>query len=412
VLVQRAGTLEVTGVQASRSTVTVGQTTDWTASVQVRNTGQAAVRLTFTTAAPFRPDIRFLPDSGFEWTRPSTLQGGGTLLSGGATGTLVFPVTQTGNQPGTPDIHAVVAGVDTNSTVTTTFDTQTEGSGSGTIHVEDLGNAVLTSATIVSPRAPLPDVNRLQTFGVRFAAANQGEADLEDVWFKITSSGGSAPPPPRPDTLMAASLPGGGAFVDTFTITADDVFGPETLTVSVLRGRDKNSQQDTLLTLGPDRQVIIQKRNPSALAIESVTPNQLTVTRLQTADWTVDVAVWNSGGSALNVRTPNPTDISFWLEANPLIDYVVQAPDRFLNGAPNDFHMNPGEKDTLRYTVASTGADVGQIAIHAGEGWIDVNDGQVRTAQNIGGSVIVVNPTGFFINTTKTDPLTTPHYYA
>jgi hypothetical protein len=405
VLVQRAGVLVVTGVQSSRSDVTAGQTTDWNDSIQIRNTGEAAVSLTFDATTP---DIRFVLDSGFEWTRPSGLQGGGTLLSGGATGTLVFPVTRTGNQPGTPAIHAVVAGVDTNSTVTTTFDTEIEGSGAGAIHVEDLGNAVITSATLLVLKAP--NVNRLQTFKVRVAAANQGEADLEDVWFKIMSSGGSAPPPPEADTLMAASIPGGGAFVDTFTVKADDVFGPETLTVSILRGKDKNSQQIGLLTIGPDRQVIIQKRNPSALTIESVTPNQSTVTRLQTADWYVDVALWNSGGSPLDVRAPLPTDISFRLGVNPLIDYVVQAPDTFLTGGPNDFHMNPGEKDTLRYTVASTGADLGQVTIRAREEWIDDNDGITRSTQK-DGVVTVVSPSGFFINTTKTDPATTPHYF-
>ena len=400
ILVQRAATLQVTGVATSQPTVTQGQTTPWNATASVRNTGEAALLLTFDAT---NPNIRFVPDSGFDWTRPTQLQGGGTIVAGGATGTLVFSVSPTGTSPGTPEIHAVVAGVDTNSLLVKTYDTEVSGSGFGSIVVQERGRAVVQSTAIASPN-PL-EVNVGQEFGVRVQISNTGEANLKNVSYSISSTGGSTP---QTATLTAPLIAAGAAVIDTFLVTADNAAGPETFTVDVVGGTDANSNQAGLLDIGPhtDPTEIVQKVQPSNLVINTVSPSQVTVTRSQTADWSVDVAVSNTGGAPLDVVAPAPLDISFRLGATPLTGYVVVAPARFVE--KSGLRLSVGESATLRYTIDVTGDDTGTVTIRSDIDWRDVNDLTVSSVQGTG-TVSVVAPSGLFVNTTEPDPATAPN---
>jgi hypothetical protein len=407
VLVEVPGALQVTQTQPSRTEVTEDQTTPWTATATVRNNGGAAVRLTFDAT---RPDIRFVPDSGFDWTRPSQLQGGGNLLAGGATGTLVFPVDTTGTTPGTAAIHTVIAGVDTNSLNVTTWDTQAQqGSGSGSIAVAARGRAVLNATTIVSPNSPA--VNTGQDFGVRVQISNTGGADLQNVSYQITSDGGSGPAPPNGDTLVAPLIASGASVVDTFFVMADNATGAELFTVDVLNGTDANSGEIGLMNFGPDTDstAAIQKQLPPNLVISAVTPTQGTVTRLQTQDWFVNVAVSNStgpGGASLDILPPSASDVSFFLGGLPLTGYVVIAPTEFV-GRPG-LRLPAGESDVLQYRVDVTGGTVGTVTIRSDVDWRDVNDLSTANVVNTG-TVNVVAPSGLFINTTRADPLTAPN---
>jgi hypothetical protein len=406
VLVQTPGVLRVTQTQPSRAQVTQGQTTVWNATATVQNTGQAAVQLAFDVATP---DIRFDPDSGFDWTRPTQLQGGGTILSGGATGTLVFPVSPTGSQPGTAVIHTVVAGQDTNSLNVTTWDTEAQLSGSGSIVVEDRGQTVVTSTTTIAPNAP--SVNIGQAFGVRVQISNSGGADLQNVAYEISSDGGSFPTPPNGDTIVVPLIASGASVIDTFFVTADNVTGAETFTVGVTGATDVNSGEVDLFDDGPhvDSTATIQKQTPPNLVMNSVTPNQSTVTRLQTQDWSVDVAVTNTaapGGASLDIVTPSASDLSFTLGGPPLTGYVVVPPTRFVGRA--GLRLGAGESDILRYTIDVTGGDVGAVTIQADVEWRDVNDLSTANVMDTG-SVNVVAPSGLFINTTLADPTTAPN---
>jgi hypothetical protein len=402
ILVQRAATVQVTGVATSQSTVTEGQTAPWNATVTVSNTGEAALRMTFDGT---NPDILFVPDSGFGWTRPNAFLEGGNILPGGESRTMRFTVTQTGSSPGTPVIHAIAAGIDTNSTDIKNYDTRT-GSGSGSITVQSRGRAVVQTTTIVSPNAP--EVNTGQRFPVRVQIQNAGQASLKNVSYSISSSGASAPQPPDTGTLSAPLIAGGAAVADTFYVTADGVTGPETLTVDVTGATDVNSNQTGLFIDGPDvdSTAVAQKVAPSVLAIDSVTPSQSTVTRSQTADWSVDVAVTNTGGAPLDVVTPAPSDISFRIGGTVQTGYVVLAPTRFVEKA--GLRLAAGESATLRYTVDVTGGNTGTVTIRSDLDWRDANDLAVSAAQGAG-TVSVVAPSGLFVNTTRADPATAPN---
>ncbi|MEJ2722396.1 MAG: hypothetical protein P8181_14850, partial [bacterium] len=407
VLVERAGALRIVGIETSQDDVTAGQSTEWQAFVSVENEGEAAVNLIFDPdTLAIRPNGRA---SGFEWAVPDTLEGGGTLLAGGATDRLVFTATQTGSTPGDVTLHAAVAGRDMNSAVVTAYDTEFDGSGSGTIHVDTPGKVVVKSTTVVAPRAPY--VNTGQEFDVEVEIANQGEADLRDVEFSISSDGGSAPPPGGTSTLVAGSLPGGGSVVDTFRVQADDVLGLETFTINIGVGVDVNSGETGLFEIGPhdDDQADIDKQRPASLTVESVTASKAFVTRSQVEDWYVDVVVKNDNVNSppIDVVPPRDTDVSFWLNGDSLTDYEISPPRLFLSGAP-DLRLDPGESDTLRYRVASTGADPGQVTIRAAINWKDANDPITETSEGTG-SVTVVNPSGFFIDATTVDPATAPN---
>lgn len=399
VLVQTPGNLLVTGVSTSRTQVTAGQTTVWTATVNVTNTGQATVGLTYDAGAP---QIRFAPDSGFDWTRPDSATVAGTILPQNAVASLVFPVTATGTQAGTPLIHAVVAGIDTNSTIEKSYDTQAGGSGWGSIIVESRGRAVLTSTEIVAPKPP--QVNLGQLFAVKVEVSNGGGADLLGVVCQIASDGGSVP---QSSTIVIPSIAAGDTVVSSFIVTADNTTGPETFTVDVATGADANSGQVGLLDIGPhvDPTETIEKFERSQLVVDTVTTSQPTVTRSQTQDWFVDVAVTNAGGAPLDVVNPAPANLEFSM-GGPLAGYVVIPPARFV--VRNGLRLGAGETDTLRYRIDVTGDDVGTVTVRAAVDGKDANDLSVSSGEG-STTVAVVAPSGLFIATTAADPATAPN---
>jgi hypothetical protein len=265
---------------------------------------------------------------------------------------------------------------------------------------------VVQLTEIASPNAP--EVNIGQRFGVRVQVSNTGGANLENVSYSISADGTSVPQPPDTDVLVAPLIAAGAAVIDTFYVTADNTTGPETFTVDVTGATDANSNQQGLFDDGPDADstAAAQKVAPSVLAINSVTPNQPTVTRSQTADWFVDVAVTNTGGAPLDVVTLAPADISFRLGTTPLTGYVVLAPARFVEKA--GLRLAALESATLRYTVDVTGSTTGTVTIRSDLDWKDVNDLDVAAVQGTG-TVRVVAPSGLFVNTTKADPTTAPN---
>ncbi|MEJ2722219.1 MAG: hypothetical protein P8181_13955 [bacterium] len=188
--VQGQGRLEIVRIN-TQPTVTRGQTADWLATVVVENTGEADVEVTFDR--PTTPTIR-MPGSTTVWdpALPSGFPGGrDNVLSQGEIDSLIFTATTTGDESGTFVIHSGVSGSELNSNDDRSFDTETNGSGSGQIVVQNPGQVVIRSTTIAAPNEP--NVNIDQIFGVRVEVANEGEADLEDIALEISSTGGSGP---------------------------------------------------------------------------------------------------------------------------------------------------------------------------------------------------------------------------
>lgn len=403
-LVQSPPVLRVTQIRPSQPRVTAGQRTDWQATARVENQGGAAVRLTFDGTTP---SMRAEATPGYVWIRPIRLfADGDSTLTGGEVDSLIFTVDVTGPAVGVRTLHARVAGLDVNSDAPHAFDTQTQGSGSGTVVVQDSARVVIQSTVIAAPQAPT--VNIGQAFNVIVRVGNQGGADLKDVSYRLVTSGGSVVGPPA--TMLASSIPSSLSKTDTFTVTANGVVGAETATASIVNAFDANALDSSLVEIGPhiDTTANFAKVTPAVLSISAVTPSQTTVTRQQTADWNIDVTIDNPGGAAFNLTPPTSGNIRFFRGGTQQNDYIVTAPTSFVSGTPGDWRVVNGAPRTLRYTVGTTGDVAGSITIRANLAATDINDLTPRADED-SGSVAVVDPAGLFIESTRVDSLTAPN---
>jgi hypothetical protein len=389
VTVQSPGNLQIIAI-TNRAAVTKGQSTDWPAVVHVRNQGQASVSLTFDAVYPA---IRTDPDTAIVWVRPSTLFGGGTNLAGGMEDSLVFTADSTGLASGNYRLDAAVSGIENNSGDSIDYDTGVSGSGFGSVMIQEPPTVVINAITAISPNAP--NVNTGQQFKLAAQIKNTGQAAASDIKYELISSSGSIILPPQQRTL--ALLGGGNSAIDTFVVQADANTGADTLALSVTRATDVNSGDTALAVIGPhvqDRAVVI-KEMPAALSINEVTPSKASVTRQQTTPWYVTVELMNGGGADLNVNPPSPSDIAFYLGAVKLTGYTVNAPDTFLSGR-HTWRLSGGESDSLRYTVAKTGDDVGTVRIEVSLSGYDLNDNGNRNAVN-DSSIVVQSQAGLLI---------------
>lgn len=396
--------LKVTRIRTSQPSVTEGQTAPWQAIVVVENQspGGAAVDLTFGGSVP---RVRAATDpTGYAWTDPTALQGGGIRLSGGKIDSLLFTADTTGTLVGPETLHAFIEGVDVNSDSLHQFDTQAQGSGSGSIDVESRAQLVIESTTISAPQAP--SVNTNQTFGVAVRIANQGGADAQSVSYTIATTGGSTPL--FPDTMTVPLIAGGTSVTDTFQVLADGVTGPETATVAILNAVDANSQQSTLVNIGPhaDDTAAFTKVLPAILSIDAVTPSQAAVTSQQSG-WWVDVDISNPGGADLVLTPAVISDLTFFIGPTQQTDYAPVPPGGFVGHTPGDWLVPADSTRTLRYDVTA-GAATGSVTIRVSLSATDQSDGSTINDQNTG-SVTVVTAAGLFVKSTAVDPATVPN---
>ena len=170
------------------------------------------MQLTFTSDTI--PDIRPDDTSGFAWTEPTALAAGGdSILTGGEVDSLIFTATQTGPNANPAEVlHAGIEGVEVNSEFTSSFDTEMNGSGEGTIAVQDSAKLVIQSTTLDAPNAP--EVNTGQTFRVAVEIANNGGAAVQNASYSIDIDDTSVPQAPT-EKIAPMIAGGGGVYADT-----------------------------------------------------------------------------------------------------------------------------------------------------------------------------------------------------
>jgi hypothetical protein len=407
VTVQEPGSLYVMDIRPRSPTVTAGQSAPCTVAVDIRNVGEATVNLTFDETTPF---VRTDPDGAFVWEFPDSLGSGALSLLGGSGGgppdRLLFVADSTVGPVGDVTLHFVIEGKDANSKETVLINTDSAAVDPGIIKIQNPPKLVILRTEAITP--VVDTVNVGQTFPVEVEIKNHAAAPTAgavDVRVVLTSTGESVI---TPDTLTIESIAANTSVVDTFTVTAAEPVGSETLTANIIDARDANAGEE-LFVNGPhsDSLVVIQKSDSSSLVIQSVTPVPSEVTRGQTTPWWVDVAVKNDGGAPLDVAVPSDSDISFWIGERELIGYVVDAPETFLE-APT-LRLEPQQVGTLQYTILATGnRDVGEVTIHATESWVDVYDENKWSTED-SATVSVVNPSGLFINSTYVDFTSAPN---
>lgn len=219
VTVQVPAAFRITGITTSQPSVTRGQSDDWTATMAIVNEGASPIDLNLAAAATY---LQFVVpgggfDTGYGVIQPTELVGGGTQLGVGATGDLVFTITQTGNTTGVIVISGRVEGSDG---VATVFDDTFDG-GRGSIAV-----VAPAAISVLSTRATQPRVTAGQTatWNVHVVVANTGGADvnLNLAASNITFSGAPGFVVQSPPTFLGGTNPLEGASVDSlnFVVTA------------------------------------------------------------------------------------------------------------------------------------------------------------------------------------------------
>ncbi|HER43728.1 MAG TPA: hypothetical protein ENO08_04645, partial [Candidatus Eisenbacteria bacterium] len=111
-LVQSPAVLVAADVVVSVETATVLQTRDWAVRAVLRNDGQSDIALDLDPDSTY---ALFSTSNDFVVIPPTELQGGGLVLEGGATDTLLFTVDRTGSVNGLCSVDVVVRGSEINS---------------------------------------------------------------------------------------------------------------------------------------------------------------------------------------------------------------------------------------------------------------------------------------------------------
>jgi hypothetical protein len=387
--------VRVTSVVSSHPALTLGQPTSWNVRVALENRGEAAAAvdtsattLVFTGGGTFPP----LPD-------PVSVAGG--TVAGGGTDTLVFSLAGTGTVPGSVTIDSDVSAFDVNMGNPVSV---TPPPAPGGLLLQEPPLLRLTTVSLHGPNPPR--INRGQTLPLAFTLANQGEAPADSILLAVSHGGSSV----QPESLVVLRLAGGAVRTDSVQVTAEAVSGTEDLKLSILRAVDGNSPTPLPPALyrggHPDSAETMVKQAPAAARVLAVKPVPPVVRAGQTADWTVRVLLDNPGEADLRLDVPAAGDLTFIAPGGPAGDYLVVPPSGLASGVGL---VLPGGAvpDSLIYTVSTTGADTGRVAVNASVRGHDVNDEGVRSDSG-SDSVRVRAPSRLFVASVTTDARNQP----
>lgn len=387
IAVVSAAAVTVLATHTSQPRVTAGQTTAWDVRVVVTNTGGGSVNLNLATS-----DITFAGPADWTVATPPVFLGNGNPLQGGEVDSLGFTVTATSATAGTRQIDASVPWQDINTLATGTANTNTSGFGSIVVQTPVAIRVTTTTSQSPNPAA----VNLGQSFAVRVQVENTGQADARDVALELTRSGSSTITPISPITEVAS----GQTVTRDFTVDAAGTpNAAETFTSAIIAATDENSGQPAPPQTAVDGTAIVAIQDPAAFDITNVRPSQATVTRNQTAPWTVTVRVRNTGTAGAVLAAPAASDVAFDIGGSTKTDYVVQPPTAFASGLPG-WTLAGGIIDSLIYNVSVTGVDTGLVNVTATNDGTDRNDPSINFSDNGTANVLVQLPAGFAIAST------------
>jgi len=387
IVVQDSTRLQIDRIRVSQREVTEGQTEDWTVIVYLTNRGGTPALVDSNRT---RTLISFSKGEGWVIQRPLGFSTGGWVLSGGQTDSLIYIVETTAREArGECEIHATVTATELYTGRVIIVTTQT--GGKGMVRVEAPGLLQIRSFEILTPNPPY--VNIQQIFRLRLTLDNEGEDAFFSIQAMLNSDGSSIfldSPIKNIDYL-----PGGGESVLEFQVQAASIpILGEQFTVSV-SGYAENTR--SLTEMEARTSVIIQR--PANLLIDKLIASLSTVTGGQKDPWFVKVVVRNSGEASLVFNLPQLEDLKFWNSGIFQTDYSVIPPKELTRGG---LILRGGEKDTLIYTVNSTGSLGGLTEIEAEILAKDQNS-LAELAASGTGSVFVRSEKAFRIISTQMD---------
>jgi hypothetical protein len=369
VLVQSPGTIVVSSITPSRTTVTSGTSVPWTVAVTLTNTGQADVDLDLGAAvsAVFQ-DGTTQP----AFIVPASLVGGGTLLSGGETDQLLIPLTTAGSYSsfGSKSITVDVDGTELNSGVAR------NGNDVGSVTVQQApdvaydsllpgtvsrGTSVAFAVTVTNPVTPNGATLTLDraTSRLRFGS-NQFNVGLTQASPVDVAAGAQV------TLLFTSAVVGAGVP----TVPQAD---------AVLELHWTHNGATGTRTIAIPGQITVQ--NAPSLSIVSVRSSRATVTAQQGGPWTVTMVVRNTGGAPVDLDLdPAVTKLGLNVLGSgaPVTpEYTIQPPTAlvFAGGTV----LAGSAMDSLIFDMSQAGNTVGTILVNGFVRGIDQNSSDVLT---------------------------------
>ncbi len=364
--IQEPGNPEVSETAADWINVTSGQVTPWRITLGVCNAGEAALTLVMDSTF-----VYYDASGALQHVPPTEFDEGGLDLEEGECKHLTFSVSPTPEISGGADLvlNSRIGMIEDNRLEYMYYDTGEEASGQGAIRVQ--APADIHVAYLANDAHRPPFVNTGQRFPVAFGIVNTGEAGADSISVTLTGSGSSGI---DNSPVIIESLEGSGSAGDTFFVIAAGQTGTEVLDADIVYAIDGNSGESSLVVVSPPiddtTSVVIQNR--SAVSILSVTPSQSEVNAGQSTDWTVRLNIGNDGGAPATLEIPSEDDVRFFIGFEHQDDYLVIPPTGFESGL-SGMTLYSGMRDSLLYTVTSTGIDTGSVDIRASIAWSDGN---------------------------------------
>ncbi|MCJ7813654.1 hypothetical protein MUP95_10110, partial [bacterium] len=354
--------------------MTRGQLDNWTVTVVVKNGGGSEVAVDSSADST---GISFGMGTFWQINRPATLSGGGWILSGGEIDSLIYVIEKTGDgKTGLCDIHAVVRGTEINTNRSVEDDTQI--GGWATVLIEDPASIRIVHVKNLAMNTPY--VNTGQNFSIRVTIENTGEDGVHNMQVFLNSDGVSIFPP----STDFPSLKGGESLSIELPGRADDAPNPHEVFTAQVEAYSDNTNSLLINDSSIEDTTRATIQFPSVLLFEGVVTSVSSVVGGQVDPWTVKVALRNSGQAAVILDTPHADDLSFWVGGIMQSDYKVNPPASLTSGY---LTLNGGQRDTLVYTVITTGRLGGTVQIRA---LITGKDKNIGTQLSVNHSAIVI----------------------
>jgi len=213
VIIQNPATFQITNIITS-DTVRASQVEWWDIALVVRNMGQAATVIQTPTTDDMVIKVNNVDYNDYIISPPAALQGGGLILTGGRTDTLIYTVTTSPSNAGSASIEVVLQANDLND------QTALIAPGRYDFYISSSAAVQLLSTEVICNNYDGAKglVNRGQPFPLRVTVQNLGRKKVKDVVVKLTNTGGSII---SQDQMTIQSIEHNETRFADFQITAD-----------------------------------------------------------------------------------------------------------------------------------------------------------------------------------------------
>lgn len=377
-VVVEGNAFSIVSITPSQAQVTESMLKAWQIQMQVQNSGTSNISIDLDPTKTFLKLFIGSTDVTSEYTigQPTAFDEGGTTLGAGATGTLSFPVTQTGSSTGIVTISGSAAGQDI-STGLPISDNTNDG-GTGDVLVQSRGVLGITGLQLSQTTVTQ---NRGFDWTVTATVTNTGQSAirLQQNPSTITVGNNAGYVYIQPQFFTDGDSILDGNQTKQYLITVDQT-GSQlgTLPVSlVLNSTEINSNRSLQSNTGGAN---VTSQSPANLQVRAVRPSRQTVTAGQTNPWTVTVVVENTGQSQVALKTDGTTNLRFRLNNIFQNDYNFNLqPATWLGN--NSLNLAGNATDSLRFTINTTGSNSGFPEL-----WVTVNSTESNSQTNITGA--------------------------